>query len=216
MIQLPTTAPSGESNPPSAAPANAYTSTPPIRLTSRNSRGATSTPASAPSNAARPQPSISMRPTRMPTRRLESGFSAAARIARPSLVRWNSSPSSATTASSTAMIPSDSIESSTPPSRATPLGKMDGKPRLVNPQIQPAAALTRMNRPRVTITRVSVQAPRDEGGEHRHLALGEVHDAGRAEDQHQRQRQRAVDRPVGDPVDHDLQEPFHRPPQYPR
>jgi hypothetical protein len=58
-----------------------------------------------------------------------------------------------------------------------------------------------------------VEAPGDEGREHRHLALGEVDDPGRAEDQDQRQRQRAVDRPVGDPVDHHLQEPFHRPPQ---
>jgi hypothetical protein len=57
------------------------------------------------------------------------------------------------------MIASDSIDSATPPSRTTPLGNADGKPRLVNPQIQPAAALTRMNSPRVTITRVSGPAP---------------------------------------------------------
>ena len=37
--------------------------------------------------------------------------------------------------------------------------------------------------------------------EHRHLALGEVDDPGRAVDQHERQRQRAVDRAVGDAVD---------------
>jgi hypothetical protein len=100
-----------------------------------------------------------MRPTSMPTRRLDSGFCAAARIARPSLVCWNSSHSRPTTASSTAMMPSDSIDSATSPSCAAPLGKMDGKPRLVYPQIQPAAALSSTSRPRVTISRVSGRPP---------------------------------------------------------
>src|SRR6266536_3126907 len=69
MIQPPSTAPSALSKPPRVAAAKAYTSTPPIRLTSRNSRGATRMPAVAPTVAASPQPSISMRPTRMPAGR---------------------------------------------------------------------------------------------------------------------------------------------------
>ena len=134
-------------------------------------------------------------------------------------------------------------------------GTAPGSPRLSKPQIQPAAALTTMNRPSVTMTRfsglppstgristrsiehpadererqraeqrasraaapASAQRPGDERGEHRHLALGEVDDAGRAEDQHQRERQRRVHRAVGDPVDDHLQEPLHRePPHWPR
>ena len=46
--------------------------------------GATIIPATAPTSAARPQPSASIQPTRMPTRRLEAGFCAAARMASPS------------------------------------------------------------------------------------------------------------------------------------
>ena len=54
---------------------------------SRYTIGATIIPATAPTAAARPQPSASIQPTRMPTRRLETGFCAAARIARPSGVK---------------------------------------------------------------------------------------------------------------------------------
>ena len=79
-----------------------------MKLTSRNSCGATSTPASAPSSAASPQPIISVRPTLMPTSRLEAGLAAAARIASPSLVRLKSRNSSPLTASRIATIPSDS------------------------------------------------------------------------------------------------------------
>ncbi len=159
MIQPPSTAPSALSKPPRVAAAKAYTSTPPIRLTSRNSRGATRMPAIAPTVAASPHPSISMRPTRMPTSRLDTGSSAAARIASPSRVRWNSRNSRPTTTSSTATMPSDSIDSRTPPTPTVPSGKVDGKPRLENPQIQPAPLLMRMNSPRVTITRVSGWRP---------------------------------------------------------
>ena len=57
------------------------------------------------------------------------------------------------------------------------------------------------------------QPPGDERAEHRHLALGEVDDAGRTEDQDERERDGAVDRARGDPVDDDLDEPsIIRPP----
>ena len=56
-------------------------------LGSRNTIGATIMPATAPIAAASPQPSASIEPTRIPTRRAEPGFSAAARIARPSGVK---------------------------------------------------------------------------------------------------------------------------------
>ena len=48
--------------------------------------GATIMPATAPKVAASPQPSASIQLTRMPHRRLETGFWAAARIASPSVV----------------------------------------------------------------------------------------------------------------------------------
>ena len=55
-------------------------------LGSRNTTGATIMPATAPTVAARPQPMASIQPTRIPHRRLETGFCAAARIASPSVV----------------------------------------------------------------------------------------------------------------------------------
>jgi hypothetical protein len=58
-----------------------------------------------------------------------------------------------------------------------------------------------------------VQAPGDEGAEHGHLALGEVDDARRPEDQDERQRERGVDRAGGYPVDDDLYEALHDLPQ---
>ena len=47
----------------------------------------THTPATVPMAAARPHPSISIAPTGMPTSRLDSGFDATARMARPT---WSS------------------------------------------------------------------------------------------------------------------------------
>ena len=46
----------------------------------------------------------------------------------------------------------------------------------------------------------------DERAHHRHLALGEVDDAGRLEDQHQRQRHRRVDEAVAQAVEDALEE----------
>ena len=53
---------------------------------SRKTTGAIIMPATAPTIEASPQPSASIQPTRIPTRRLEAGFCAAARIASPSVV----------------------------------------------------------------------------------------------------------------------------------
>ena len=58
-------------------------------------------PATAPNTAARPQPSASIQPTRMPTSRLDTGFCAAARIARPSGVKRKKRKSSSSTTSVT-------------------------------------------------------------------------------------------------------------------
>ena len=53
---------------------------------SRKTTGATIMPATAPKAAASPQPRPSIQLTRMPQSRLETGFWAAARMARPSVV----------------------------------------------------------------------------------------------------------------------------------
>ena len=53
---------------------------------SRKTTGATIIPATAPKAAASPQPSASIQLTRMPQSRLDTGFWAAARMARPSVV----------------------------------------------------------------------------------------------------------------------------------
>ena len=50
---------------------------------------ATSDPASAPSEADRAHPNMSMNPALMPSRRLDSGFDATARILSPSVERWS-------------------------------------------------------------------------------------------------------------------------------
>jgi hypothetical protein len=49
--------------------------------------GAAIIPATAPMAAANPQPKANIRPTRMPTSRLDTGFRAAARIANPRAVK---------------------------------------------------------------------------------------------------------------------------------
>ena len=77
---------------------------------SRKTIGATIMPAIAPIAAARPQPSASIQPTRMPTRRLDTGFCAAARIARPSGVKRKKANSSSSTTSVTPIAPSSCDE----------------------------------------------------------------------------------------------------------
>src|SRR5271165_279989 len=79
----PATAPPGLDSPPRTAPAKPYNSTPNIMFGSRNTIGAISMPATAPTAADMPQPSAIIHPTRIPTRRADSGLVAAARIASP-------------------------------------------------------------------------------------------------------------------------------------
>ena len=54
------------------------------------------------------------------------------------------------------------------------------------------------------------QRPGDVGREHRHLALGEVDHAGGAVDEHERQRERAVDAAGGETRDDLLEELRHQ------
>ena len=79
-------------------------------LGSRKTIGATIMPATAPMAAARPQPSASIQPTRMPTSRAESGFCAAARMARPSGVKRKKANSASSTTSVTPIVPSSCAE----------------------------------------------------------------------------------------------------------
>ena len=83
---------------------------------SRKTIGAAIIPATAPSTAASPQPSASIQPTRTPTSRLASGFTADARSASPSFVKRKKSPEQrATSTKETTMIPRSWIENATPP-----------------------------------------------------------------------------------------------------
>src|SRR5262249_22573128 len=79
----PSTAPPGLVSPPSTAPAKPYSSTPNIMFGSRNTIGAISMPAIPPIAAAMPQPSAVIQPTRIPTRRADSGVLAAAPSCSP-------------------------------------------------------------------------------------------------------------------------------------
>src|SRR6188472_960551 len=122
------------------------------------SAGAVSIPETAPIAAARPQPSASIQLTRTPTRRLASGFAAAAREASPSFVKRKKTQSSATAPRETAIVPRSEIENATP---ATSIGRVEkafGRLRVSGDQIQRAAPLTTKKRPRVTITTVSTGA----------------------------------------------------------
>ena len=90
---------------------------PPIMLGSRKITGATSMPATAPTRAARPQPSASIQPTRMPQSRLDPGFWAAARIARPSVVYRKKRKSRQSITRVTAITPRSCWPKTTFPSR---------------------------------------------------------------------------------------------------
>src|SRR5215510_9639310 len=122
------------------------------------SAGAVSIPETAPIAAARPQPSASIQLTRTPTRRLASGFTAAAREASPSFVKRKKTQSNATAPRETAIVPRSEIENATP---ATSIGRVEnafGRLRVSGDQIQRAAPLTTKKSPSVTITTVSTGA----------------------------------------------------------
>ena len=81
---------------------------------SRKTVGATMIPAIEPIAAASPQPSASVQPTRMPTSRLDTGFCAAARIARPSGVKRKNTKIIASTTSVMALELTAGLDPSTP------------------------------------------------------------------------------------------------------
>src|SRR5919198_4610897 len=111
------------------------------------SGGAAIRPATAPSAAARPQPSAIVQPTRIPVSRLESGLTAAARIASPIFVKRKKSQSSRTARSETPIVPTSAIENATPP---TWIGRVEnalGIDFTWADQIQNAAPLTTKKRP---------------------------------------------------------------------
>ena len=62
-------------------------------------------PATAPIAPASPQPNANIQPTRMPTRRLDTGFCAAARIASPKGVKRKKRKTRIKTASVTKIMP---------------------------------------------------------------------------------------------------------------
>src|SRR5581483_6366285 len=148
----PSTAPSGESMPPSTAAAKAYRSTVCIMFGSRKSDGAASTPATAPRAAASPQPTASIAPTRTPTSRASTGLTAAARRPSPSFVRVKRRPTSATTTSETAITPMSCFENATPP---TVIGSVEKGPWncfAAPPHTQVSKPLIAMRRPIVRMT----------------------------------------------------------------
>ena len=61
-----------------------------------------------------------------------------------------------------------------------------------------------------------MESPRHIGREHRHFALGEIQVVGCRVDHDQRERHERVDRTVGKPRRHLLDELLHVLPQYPR
>src|SRR5947207_11633484 len=122
------------------------------------SGGAAISPATAPSAVARPQPSAIIQLTRIPVRRLDSGFSAAARIARPSFVNRKKNQSRSTASNETPMIPRSEIEKATPAIRIGRVEKAFGIDFTSGAQIQKAAPLTTKKTPIVTIATVSTDA----------------------------------------------------------
>src|SRR5919199_198871 len=115
------------------------------------SGGAAISPATAPSAAARPQPRAIVQLTRMPTSRLDAGFSAAARIARPTFVKRKNAHSNRTASSETPIVPRSAIDSATP---ATWIGRVEnalGIDFTSGDQTQNAAPLQRKKRPTVRI-----------------------------------------------------------------
>ena len=83
-------------------------------LGSRNRTGATIIPAVAPIAAAKPQPIASMRPTRIPQSRAETGFCAAARMAKPVEVKRKKTNKRTSMISVTAMTPRSRVVISAP------------------------------------------------------------------------------------------------------
>src|SRR5215211_2124523 len=119
---------------------------------SRKTVGAAIIPAIAPSTAASPHPSASIHPTRTPTSLLVVGLIAEARIASPSGVRLKNAHSSATVARQTQNVPTSCDEIATPPTSHVVFGNGLSNALPSAPPIHPAAPLSAIRRPIVTIT----------------------------------------------------------------
>ena len=124
----------------------------------RKTLGATIIPLTAPSTAAKPQPSASSHDVRTPRRRAASGFSAPARMARPSFVNRKKSQSTTRQASVTPSVPTSCCEMCTPSITQVFVGKGLGKNSIWGDQIHPASPLKITSRAIVAITTVSTLA----------------------------------------------------------
>src|SRR6266571_8286358 len=108
---------------------------------SRKTIGAIIKPERAPSTAASPQPSASIQLTRTPTRRAAAGRTAAARIARPTLVNRKKAQRTTTAAIETPIVPRSWSENATPPTRIGRVGNALGNDLISADQIHEAAPL---------------------------------------------------------------------------
>ena len=90
-------------------------------------------------------------------RRASAGFTAAARMARPSVVYWKSSHRAATVASTTAIVPMSAVVIATPAICVVPAGNGLCTARTSPPQIRITRPLIRIRRPIVTITTRSTE-----------------------------------------------------------
>ena len=107
--------------------------------------------------AANPHPMPSIHDTRMPTSRADSGFWAAARMARPTGVKRKNENRAASTHSITAIVP-NSWALKYWVSMNEPFGNGVGNGLIVWSKIQPATELKITSRPMNTITLVSTGA----------------------------------------------------------
>ncbi len=119
--------------------------------------GATIMPATAPMAAARPQPRPSIQLTRMPTSLAESGFWAAARIARPTEVYLKNANKANSTTSTTPAEPIWCDEKYLVSNQAS-FGKGLAKDLIVWSKSMPDTALKISSKPMNTMTLVSAGA----------------------------------------------------------
>ena len=106
--------------------------------------------------AARPQPIASIQPTRTPTSRLASGFSAEARSARPVFVNWKNAHEQRRRARARRDRADVLLRDRDAADLQVSFGNGLGKARTSADQIKPAAPLKMRTRPIVTITTVSI------------------------------------------------------------
>jgi hypothetical protein len=124
--------------------------------------GAAIIPATAERAAASPQPTASMRVTRIPIRRLVRGRSADARIWRPVRVRRKNRNTTRTQANETMIVPTSCQLITTSPIVISEWGKGLSNAFISGVQIQPASPLSRMSNAIVAIT-IASSPPRCSG-----------------------------------------------------